>query len=249
MSSPEEIKMPVCEVCNKEQAIGVCCVPGVPYSAAYCRTCLGANAHPYGIVVANTACCGGLNQTSPAWQEIVRDTLVHLGKSIEQFNADVDKSLADGPKAADMSQFKFGAMAINAAGDILHFCAYVTRPTGAAMESLKQELNTDPEFDLIGRVGVDVTIVEAPPEVCKLFLEPCQHQEWDGIPEVDAVCKQCHKDEHEIDTENVRRGCAPIAIACKCEKCGVTFYRLQLVDDNGRAMEMSKQPVCNVCCI
>jgi hypothetical protein len=242
-----KIQMPTCEVCKKEQAVGVCCVPGVPYSAAYCKTCLDANAHPYFIVVANTACIGGLEHSAPWWQDIVRDTLVHLGKTPEEFKADVDKSIADGPKEADMSRFKHGAMAINATGDILHFCAYESRPTGADMESLKQELNTDPEFDLVGRVGVDVTIVEATPEVCKLFLEPCPHQEWDGIPEVDAVCKQCKKDEHEVDAENVRRGCAPIAIACKCQDCGATFYRLQAVDDNGRPMEMSEEPTCSSC--
>lgn len=91
--------MPTCEVCQKEKAVGVCCVPGVPYSAAYCKTCLEANAHPYGIVVANTACCGGLEHTCQEWQDLVRGTLVHLNKSPDQFKADVDKCIADEPGA------------------------------------------------------------------------------------------------------------------------------------------------------
>lgn len=88
-----EVKMPICEVCRKNQAVGVACVPGVPYSAAYCRACLEANAHPYFIVVANTACCGGLEHTHEGWQDMVRCTLAHLGKSVAQFEADVTESM------------------------------------------------------------------------------------------------------------------------------------------------------------
>jgi hypothetical protein len=91
-SKPCEL-MPTCEVCNKNTSVGVASVPGVPYSAAYCRECLAANAHPYFIVVANTACCGGLENTCPEWQDMVRDTLAHLGKSAEQFEADVVAAL------------------------------------------------------------------------------------------------------------------------------------------------------------
>jgi len=29
----------------------------------------------------------------------------------------------------------------------------------------------------------------------------CQHLEWEGCPEVDAVCKGCGKDEHEVNAE------------------------------------------------
>jgi hypothetical protein len=49
-----------CEVCGTEQAVGVACVPGIPYSAAYGRECLLRGAQPYHIVRANVACCGGL---------------------------------------------------------------------------------------------------------------------------------------------------------------------------------------------
>jgi hypothetical protein len=79
----------------------VASVPGVPYSAAYCGTCLEANAHPYFIVVANTAYIGGLEHAAPWWQDLVRDTLVHLNKTPDEFSADVAKSIADEPKEPD----------------------------------------------------------------------------------------------------------------------------------------------------
>ncbi len=93
-SKPCEL-MPTCEVCGKSKAIGVASVPGVPYSAAYCKECLEANAHPYFILVANTACCGGFDKTCPEWQDMVRDTLAYLGKSAEQFEKDVAESMHD----------------------------------------------------------------------------------------------------------------------------------------------------------
>jgi hypothetical protein len=48
-----------CEVCKQEPAVGVACVPGIPYSAAYGRNCLQQGADPYEIVRANIACCNG----------------------------------------------------------------------------------------------------------------------------------------------------------------------------------------------
>lgn len=39
--------------------MGVACVPGIPYSAAYGRNCLQRHADPYEIVRANIACCNG----------------------------------------------------------------------------------------------------------------------------------------------------------------------------------------------
>lgn len=48
-----------CEVCKQEPAVGVACVPGIPYSAAYGRNCLQNYADPYEIVRANIACCNG----------------------------------------------------------------------------------------------------------------------------------------------------------------------------------------------
>jgi hypothetical protein len=89
----KEINMPLCEVCNKNKSIGVASVPGVPYSAAYCKECLEANAHPLFIIIANTACCGGLDKCSDWWKEIVNDTLKHLNKTLEWFNKEVELSI------------------------------------------------------------------------------------------------------------------------------------------------------------
>jgi hypothetical protein len=85
----------ICEVCKNNEGIGVASVPGVPYSAAYCRECLQADAHPLGIVVCNTAMCGGLNECAPWWIEIVEHTLSHLKISKEDFNKMVAKDEAE----------------------------------------------------------------------------------------------------------------------------------------------------------
>jgi len=79
----------VCEVCDKNPGVGVAAVPGVPISVAYCRECLEANAHPYWIVVTNTAMIGGLDHTAEWWVDIVTSTLAHLDITREQFDADV----------------------------------------------------------------------------------------------------------------------------------------------------------------
>ena len=52
-----------CEVCHKETAFGVACVPCVPYSAAYGGNCLKENAHPYHILRAEVIICGGVEET------------------------------------------------------------------------------------------------------------------------------------------------------------------------------------------
>ena len=35
-----------------------------------------------------------------------------------------------------------------------------------------------------------------------LALKPCQHEHWEGVPEVDACCAECGMDEFEVDEEN-----------------------------------------------
>ena len=44
---------------------------------------------------------------------------------------------------------------------ILHFCGYENSPTQQVIDGLAKELNTDPEFSLVGRIGVDVFLMEA----------------------------------------------------------------------------------------
>lgn len=95
------MKKLICSVCDKNEAfgslmiiiLGVCCVPSVPCSMAYCKECLEANAHPWWILVANTACCNGLHNTTDFWKWMVADTCEHLGKTLEKFNIDVQEAI------------------------------------------------------------------------------------------------------------------------------------------------------------
>lgn len=81
----------ICEVCGKNTAVEVGAVPGVPMSAAYCKECLRAGAHPLSALIANTACCGGLKNCAEWWQYMVAATLKHLDKSLDWFNDEVSK--------------------------------------------------------------------------------------------------------------------------------------------------------------
>lgn len=78
-----------CDVCGNQGIVGVAAMPGVPGSFAYCRACLGANAHPYAMVVANTAMIGGLADAAEWWKQLVDDTLTHLAIDRDKFDADV----------------------------------------------------------------------------------------------------------------------------------------------------------------
>ena len=82
-----------CEVCGKNDSIGVCCVPGIPISCAYCEECLKVNAHPWWILVANTSCIGGLKNAADWWKKMVEDTCKHLGKTIDEFNSEVEEAI------------------------------------------------------------------------------------------------------------------------------------------------------------
>lgn len=84
---------PKCETCNERAPVAVVSVPGVPYSAAYCAECLAANAHPWRLLVSNTACCNGLKNMNGEWQVMVRATCAHLGRTLIQFEADVEKDM------------------------------------------------------------------------------------------------------------------------------------------------------------
>jgi len=87
----------MCEVCEKEPAVCVACVPGIPYSAAYGRECLRHGADPYGIVRANIACCSGPENVRPSYLETVvyvdgeyisiKDALKRYPMTLEEINA------------------------------------------------------------------------------------------------------------------------------------------------------------------
>lgn len=90
----KKIKMPICEVCKQNVSVGVYCVPSVPISCAYCEECGKANAHPWWVLVSNTACGGGsLDKMALWWREMVEDTCKHLGKTLDEFNSDVQESV------------------------------------------------------------------------------------------------------------------------------------------------------------
>jgi hypothetical protein len=84
-----------CDVCDEEPSVGVASVPGMPVSVAYGKTCLQANAHPWELLVANTALCGGFDQTAEWWQEMVMATCSRLGRSLAEFEADVRAEIAE----------------------------------------------------------------------------------------------------------------------------------------------------------
>lgn len=82
-------------------------------------------------------------------------------------------------KQPDLSWIKFGLIAASQTAEdeakgqmsVLHFCGYPKKPTAKDVEYLKQELNTDPEFGLVGRMGVDVFIMDATPDMVKFYTD------------------------------------------------------------------------------
>jgi hypothetical protein len=91
----------LCEVCHKNEIVGVACVPGIPYSAGYCVECLRANAHPWDILVGQVACIGGLDKVHGEFVQMVECTCKHLDKTLEQFNAEVQQSIKSLEKYED----------------------------------------------------------------------------------------------------------------------------------------------------
>lgn len=79
----------MCEVCEDEPAVDVVAIPGIALSAAYGRQCLGANAHPWHILVAATAEMGGLAGAESWWLDMVDDTVSHLGRTRDDFITEV----------------------------------------------------------------------------------------------------------------------------------------------------------------
>ena len=52
---------------------------------------------------------------------------------------------------------------------ILHFCGYGKKPTAIDIQSLKDELNTDPEFCLVGRINNGVFLMEATEDMLEYY--------------------------------------------------------------------------------
>lgn len=83
----------ICKACEKNEAVGVACVPCVPISMPYCGECLKANSHPMSVLIANTACIDGFTNANEFWKKMVMDSLKHQDKTLEWFNAEVAKSI------------------------------------------------------------------------------------------------------------------------------------------------------------
>ncbi len=67
-------------------------------------------------------------------------------------------------------KIKYGIIAYELTPDpdeinIVHFCAYESPPSDDEFLGLMEELNTDPEFGLVGRMGVDVFLKLAPQDM------------------------------------------------------------------------------------
>lgn len=86
---------PVCEVCHSIPVEGVYSVPAIPYSAAYCSDCKDAGAHPWHLLVANTAMIGSLDMTAPWWRMMVESTCERLGRSLAEFEKDVQGAIRE----------------------------------------------------------------------------------------------------------------------------------------------------------
>lgn len=84
-----------CGVCGSPKVIGVFCVPGIPYSDAYCQECIDENAHPYHILTADCAMRGltthSLFETKAAsyFKDMVYKTCQRLDVPISKFFEDV----------------------------------------------------------------------------------------------------------------------------------------------------------------
>ena len=93
MKMEVEYRTAKCEVCEEEMHEGrtiVLSVPGVPYSARVCHSCRRVGAIPYWILLHNTQCIGGYEQSSDWWRDIIDITLSHLGVTMKQFLKEVE---------------------------------------------------------------------------------------------------------------------------------------------------------------
>lgn len=77
-----------CDVCGKETETMVCSSSCGGVSFAYCRECLNAGREPYDALVGMGLYCADINQTYK--EQILMPSLQFHGKTIEEFDADVE---------------------------------------------------------------------------------------------------------------------------------------------------------------
>ena len=81
--------MSKCDVCGKETETMVCSSSCGGVSFAYCRECLNASREPYSALVGMGLYYADINRTYK--EQILLPSLKFHGKTIEEFNADVEK--------------------------------------------------------------------------------------------------------------------------------------------------------------
>lgn len=87
----------LCDVCGTGESIGVASSWLGAFSSAYCRRCATEGAEPYWAILA-TASMGRLGSFAdfvPAFQDTVMATLKILDKSLDEYWADVEKTIEE----------------------------------------------------------------------------------------------------------------------------------------------------------
>lgn len=80
----------ICEVCNKNEAIGIKSSNLCPASYSYCKRCMNAGLEPYYIII--TKLCWEANSLDDFEDDIkekIKFALSIYGISVEQFNKDL----------------------------------------------------------------------------------------------------------------------------------------------------------------
>ncbi len=85
-----------CAVCGKQTEVYVASSSIGAVTYAYCEDCLRAGAEPWSDLVFNCAICGPYPESvNTQFRETVRNTCRHLGKTEEEFQADVNEAILD----------------------------------------------------------------------------------------------------------------------------------------------------------
>lgn len=82
-----------CGVCGKEAETVVCCSSCGAISFAYCQECLNSGREPYDALVGMGLYYDDMNKTYK--QQVLLPSLKFFNKTVEEFNADVEKMDAD----------------------------------------------------------------------------------------------------------------------------------------------------------
>jgi hypothetical protein len=82
-----------CAVCRRRPAVAILPVPGMDASESCCAECQKGDAIPWDLCVANTACLGGRARTIAKWQRIIEATCFLNGKTLVEFDQQVEQAM------------------------------------------------------------------------------------------------------------------------------------------------------------